>query len=140
MPLILHKDSHTDHVDPKIITLALDHFRNKGEFFAETIELPEGMTVSCGLHGPVVGDEPITEKEVRYEARNGWTWTSRLVLRQPRLTRTLTVIGGPHDNHNCVLYTIFGGPLAPKEPSDPTLEEKNREASTAFWQEHALSY
>src|SRR5262245_56911473 len=126
MPLIVHPDSHVDHVDPKIITLALDHYRDRDGFFAETIELPAGMTLQCGLYGPVMGDPPVPETEVRYEVRNGRAWSSRLVSRPPRLTRTLTVIAGPYEQHNCVLYTLFGGPLAPKEPSDPTLEEKNR--------------
>lgn len=39
--------------------------------------------------------------------------------------------------HACILYTTFGGPLAPQEPGDPSC--KDPEASTAFWQEHALA-
>jgi hypothetical protein len=39
--------------------------------------------------------------------------------------------------HACILYTAFGGPLAPQEPGDPGC--KDPEASAAFWREHALS-
>lgn len=39
--------------------------------------------------------------------------------------------------HACVLYTAFGGPLAPQEPGDPGC--KDPAASAAFWREHALA-
>lgn len=39
--------------------------------------------------------------------------------------------------HACVLYTAFGGPLAPQEPGDPGC--KDVEASRRFWSEHALA-
>lgn len=38
--------------------------------------------------------------------------------------------------HACVLYTAYGGPLAPQEPDDPAC--KDVAVSRAFWQEHAL--
>jgi hypothetical protein len=40
--------------------------------------------------------------------------------------------------HPCMLYTAFGGPLAPKEPGDPTLKDSEREESEKFWSQHAL--
>ena len=39
--------------------------------------------------------------------------------------------------HPCVLYTAFGGPLAPQESGDPGC--KDPAASTTFWREHALA-
>lgn len=39
--------------------------------------------------------------------------------------------------HPCVLYTAFGGPVAPQEPGDPGC--KDPAASAAFWREHALA-
>ena len=39
--------------------------------------------------------------------------------------------------HACVLFTAFGGPLAPQEPGDPAC--KDVAASTTFWREHALA-
>jgi len=124
-------------------------------------------TVPCGLHGPLMGDAPIPESEVTHAARGTRAWTSRLTERAPRAVRTITVIAGPHEEtcyqckgacgfgamhafspcmtceckgkikHACIVYTMFGGPLAPQEPGDPGC--KNVEASSAFWAEHALS-
>ena len=42
--------------------------------------------------------------------------------------------------HPCILYTVFGGPIAPKEPDDPTLTDEQRPESIAFWAEHALAF
>ena len=39
--------------------------------------------------------------------------------------------------HACILYTCYGGPLAPQEPDDPGC--RDGEASRAFWSQHALS-
>ena len=39
--------------------------------------------------------------------------------------------------HACIVYTMYGGPLAPQEPDDPAC--KNVDASRAFWAAHALS-
>jgi hypothetical protein len=40
-----------------------------------------------------------------------------------------------------ILYTAFGGPAAPREPGDPSLDgnEAGLAESKAFWAEHALS-
>jgi hypothetical protein len=39
--------------------------------------------------------------------------------------------------HDCILYTAFGGPLAPQEPGDPGC--KDPAASALFWRDHALA-
>jgi hypothetical protein len=39
--------------------------------------------------------------------------------------------------YRCVLYTAFGGPLAPQEPDDPGC--KDRATSAEFWRAHALA-
>ena len=54
----------------------------------------------------------------------------------------MTVVAGPHDGHPCVLYTAYGGPIAPREPWDPALTDTlgiDLAASLTFWREHALS-
>lgn len=107
----------------------------------ETVELPEGLPeVKCGLYGPVVGDDAITADEATYKVREGRSWSSRMVNRSARVTRQLSVIGGPYLTHPCVLYTAFGGPIAPKEPQDPTLDPEKRQKSEEFWSQHALSF
>lgn len=61
--------------------------------------------------------------------------------RPSRQTRLLTVIAGPHEGDGCVLYTAHGGPAAPREPWDPSLNDDAAalEESRAFWSVHALS-
>jgi hypothetical protein len=39
--------------------------------------------------------------------------------------------------HACIVYTMYGGPLAPQEPGDPGCRDVD--ASKAFWSEHALT-
>lgn len=135
--LELHAESHVDHVPEEIVRFVLENFKDRDGFFIETIALPEHLgTVPCGLHGPLMGDPPVPESEVRYQPRGARQYPSRLVNRPVRQVNTLTVITGPHDGRPCVLYTIFGGPTTPQEPADPTCKDKA--ASERFWAEHAL--
>jgi hypothetical protein len=136
------KDSHLDHhITPEQKAYVLEQFGSRDEFFIETLTLPEALgTVPCGLHGPLMGDDPVPETEVRYAARGDRIGESRLCKRPVRPTDQLTIIAGPHDGERCVLYTAFGGPVAPREPFDPGLEDNGeRDKSLAFWAEHALS-
>jgi len=132
-------ESHVDHgLTEAQLRYLFDRFADRNGFFIETIELPEQLgTVPCGLHGPLMGDAPIIETEVLRQVRGDRTWQSRLVDRAPRQVRTVTVIAGPHGDLPCVLYTAFGGPLAPQEPGDPGCRDLT--ASLAFWDQHALS-
>ena len=94
----------------------------------------------CSLRGPLVGDLQILT-DCRWENRGGREYPSRLCNLPALRSRTITVIAGPHEGIACALYTAFGGPLAPKEIGDPTLEpgtDAYRESVT-FWTEHALS-
>lgn len=135
----LHTDSHVDHgLTPEQLAWLLERYADRGEFFIDTAELPEHLgTVPCGLHGPAMGDDPIPDVEVSLESRGDREWPSRLCGRTARQTRQVSVIAGPHEGHPCVLYTAFGGPVAPQEPGDPDC--RDIEASEAFWAEHALS-
>lgn len=137
--MIKHKDSHLDHLlTPAQVEFLLERFKDRDGSFAETIEFPPELgTVPCSLHGPIMGDDPIPDEEVFRIPRGVRTWSSRLTSRRPRPVRQVTVIAGPHDGHACVLYTAFGGPLAPQEPGDPTC--KDVAASSEFWAAHALS-
>ena len=137
--MIKHNDSHIDHgLTEDQLRYLLDRFADRAAFFLETIELPDQLgTVPCGLYGPIMGDPPITETEVLHEQRGTRAWTSRLVDRETRPTRMVTVIAGPHDGNACVLYTAFGGPASPQEPGDPGC--KDPAASAVFWRDHALA-
>ena len=137
--MIKHRDSHVDHnLTEEQLRYLLDRFADRNAFFLETIELPEPLgTIPCGLWGPIMGDSPIEETEVCHGQRGTRAWTSRIVERPTRPTRTITVIAGPHDGNACVLFTAFGGPAAPQEPGDPGCKDPS--ASTAFWRAHALA-
>lgn len=101
--------------------------------------LPDDLPdLDCGIYGPNVGDPPVQEHEVWYACRVGRRNVSRLVDRPSRPTRTLTVIFGHYRDEGCILFTAFGGPLAPKETTDPSLTEEERAASVEFWSRHAL--
>ena len=104
-------------------------------FYIASVKLPSDLgTVPCALRGPSVGDEPIADSDTFQGVRNGRPNASRLTRLPAGQSDTLTaiVIGGN-------LATMYGGPLAPREPNDPEIPENELEAATAFWAEHALS-
>ena len=136
------EDSHMDHAlgeTHKAFLLA--RFGDRTEFFIETVVLPGPLaSLPCGLHGPVMGDEPVPDAECSSEVRGNRKGPSRMCDRPVRLVRTLTVIGGPHKDEPCILYTAFGGPSTPREPWDETLStEAQKQEARAFWAQHALS-
>ena len=135
--MIITKESHVDHsLSAKVQEHILGLFKEKKEFFIATIELPAELgTVPCGLYGPLMGDAPVTE--VTLVKRGTREWTSRVVSLPTRETRVVSIIAGPHENEPCILYTAFGGPVAPQEPGDPGC--RNLEESNSFWAKHALS-
>lgn len=149
--LEITEDSHVDHgLTPAMLEHIKRRFADREEFFIQTIELPakdDGSPaylgdVECALVGPALGFDPITDEDeiVNYVVRPGRKWASR-VVEWGRKERTLlvTVIAGPHGDRPCVLYTAYGGPLAPREPGDPAIASWDElEASRRFWSEHAL--
>lgn len=134
-------DSHLDHgLEKDQVEYIHQRFANRDAFFIETFELPEELgAVPCGLHGPIMGDEPVSEAEVSYTVRGNRKCASRMAALPIRPTRQVTVIAGPHDGEPCVLYTAFGGPVTPKEPGDLTLEIEKIQESRDFWSKHALA-
>jgi len=128
--------SHCDHnISDEQLAYILGSLDETEGVAIRQVTLPDNLgTVPCGLFGPIMGDEPVTEDEVTYDVRGGRTGSSRLVAREPRQVKTVTVISGPYEDKACVLYTAFGGPAAPREPfEDPCAE------SVEFWKLHALA-
>lgn len=140
--LMICKAGHLDHgLTMEQLRWVLETFGDRSEFFIETVEMPENLgTLPCALYGPLMGDEPITDEQVHLRVRLGREWPSRMVERPVRGTRKVTIIAGPHAGLPCVLYTIYGGPPAPREVDDPDLPEADREEAKAFWSEHALAF
>jgi hypothetical protein len=135
--------SHLDHaLTPAHVAWLLERLGPRAGFFVETIELPPALeSLPCGLHGPVLGDAPLADDETTLAVRGARAWPSRLCQRPCRPSRLLTVIAGPDEEGETVLYTAFGGPCAPREPGDPSLAEdaQGLAESQAFWATHALS-
>jgi hypothetical protein len=141
--VIIHPDSHTEHITPEVLAFVMGRFGARTEpFFLETVELPSGLSAECALYGPAMGDPPVAEEEVTYVKRpHRPTHPSRICIGRPaRQTRILTVIGGAYQGHECVLYTAHGGPPAPREPGDPSLDDRGLAESEVFWKDHALAF
>lgn len=139
--------SHTDHAmsaAQRAYALEVASTRVKpGELSITTVTLPEELgTVPCDLYGPLMGDPPVGEEEVRWACRGSRPHPSRLVDRPSRQVRTVVVVAGPVKGTPMALFTMYGGLPAPREPGDKSLEsasENEREESRAFWAVHALA-
>jgi hypothetical protein len=133
--------SHLDHgLHESVVAHIAERFAARDSFFIETFELPAELpSARSGLHGPLVGDAPISECDVWYELRGARSGPSRLCARPLRVTRLVTVVAGPHEDEPCVLYTAYGGPQAPREPWDRSLTPDQAVESEEFWSTHALS-
>jgi hypothetical protein len=139
--MIITDDSHLDHgLTQDQVAYILDRFGDREGFFIESFTLPEELgTVQSALYGPAAGDEPIREEDVFYKTRGGRSGMSRMIDAAPREQRRVTVIAGPHEGAT-ILYTAYGGPLAPREPFDVLNEPDTvQRESNMFWVQHALS-
>jgi hypothetical protein len=134
------KDSHVDHnLTEEHLEFIKERFGHLEEFFIETVEVPLHLPpLPCGLFGPLMGDEPVAEHEVSYVRRGDRPGESRIVQRDVRRVRQMTVIGGPHEGA-IIMFTAYGGPCAPREPWDESLPDEEREESVTFWKVHALA-
>lgn len=107
-------------------------------FFKREIEITDDslLPVPCGLYGPAMGDEPVTDDQVFFLKRNDRQWYDRCISAPVRPVAYVQVIGQKNENENFTVFTVFGGPLAPQNPSDPT--NKDPKAAAQWWQVHAL--
>jgi len=136
--------SHCDHVSEALLAYVESRFRDRQGFFVECIMLPPDLAVglTSALYGPMCGDPPVTDDMVYYACLIGRERPSRLIDLEPRPTNLLTVIAVPHEEHACILHTVFGGHASPKEVNDPSLAlatPADRERSAEFWAAHALA-
>jgi len=106
-------------------------------FFIKQVTLPPELgTVPNALYGPESGDAPVSESHVHYVDRAGRGWLDRMIDRPPRPVSYVQVIG-VRAGDDFTIYTIYGGPLAPRNPADPT--NPDPEGSKQWWSQHALS-
>lgn len=132
--------SHLDHgLNAEHVLFVASQIDGITEFKILTVDLPEGLaSLKTHLHGPATGEESVLEQEVFYKKRGQRVGETRMCLRSPVETRKLTMIVGPHDGE-VILYTAYGGPVAPREPFDPDLKASEVAESVDFWAAHALS-
>lgn len=145
MAFLITEESHLDHgLDADHIHLMVQSLKSAPAILTiKVLEIPSHMrSLYCALRGPAVGDPPVPEGEVFYRARDDRKWDSRMTRMPQRKVRVMTIIAGPDEGHpgHLVLYTAYGGPLAPREPGDPSIQDDpvEVEKSKAFWAEHAL--
>lgn len=141
---IINGLSHVDHagVTVKHLEFIQEKFGDRTSFFIEEVEFPQELSpLPCGLYGPACGDDPVPKNEVVVEKRPGRDWPSRLIDKPMRYSFRATVIAGPAEGYDgIVLYTVYGGPAAPREPLDPAIKsEAERQDSERFWAQHALA-
>lgn len=135
--------SHCDHLTPELLEFVAATFKGRTGFFSETISvsLEDALknNLTNALYGPASGDPPVTDAECYHAIRSGRNWSSRMVSRAKRPTALLTVIAGPSSPgaDDCVMYTAFGGPAAPREVNDP--DQPHDGKSEEFWAQHALA-
>lgn len=136
------KDSHCDHnFDLLQIEYVLGQLSGAptDKVTVRQVQLPAGLgRVPCALHGPIMGQPPVPDSEVGLTHRGQRTWPSRLVDRPVQMVPDVTVIVGPHEGQ-LVLYTMYGGPQAPREPGDPMIPDAELAEARKFWAEHALA-
>lgn len=151
MARIRHGISHLDHgLPPEAIKVIEDAIKDLKAFTILTITV-SGTGVGpmlCKLHGPITGEEVVLEEECRMVRRGTREWESRMCDRPPVLTDQVTIIVGPYANvddgpgyEEIILFTAYPGPLAPREPGDPSIQadEGLILESQDFWAHHALS-
>jgi len=106
-------------------------------FFIIQVDIPRELgTVKNALYGPAAGDAPVPESVVSYRPRGDRPWSDRVVdwpARQVGYVQTI----GKREGDDFELWTIFGGPNAPRNPGDPANEDP--EGSRKWWSQHALS-
>ena len=109
-------------------------------FFVQEIQIPGELgMVRNAMYGPAAGDPAVPESEVSYRPRGDRPWSDRVVSWPTRPVNYVQAIGMPdQDNPNkIVLFTVYGGPLAPQHPDDPGCRDVP--AAKKFWSQHALS-
>jgi|10_taG_2_1085330.scaffolds.fasta_scaffold01801_4 hypothetical protein len=142
----IHADSHVDHLPAALLALLVERhadLRPESGVLVTTLPIPASWTGErpvCALWGPAMGDAPIPESDVTYAVRGEREGSSRMIDRLGRPAESITVVIGPHDGAEDVLFTAYAGPEAPREPWDSSISsDEERAASEAFWALHALA-
>lgn len=146
MTITKHAESHVDHnLTEAQLAFVLSHDPSRhgdGRIRVFTVDIPPDLgTLPCALYGPVEGDDPVPESEVIYRFRDGRKGKSRLIEAPKRQTTKVTIVAGPHEDIEWILYTCYGGHAAPREPFELMNDvSEAKRLSNEFWATHALAY
>lgn len=141
MPLIITKQSHTDHNIPdRTLGQIVDMFDDKNEFFKGEFTVPDGKTIPCGLYGPAMGDGIVDRNAVFMVKRGDREGLTPMIKKPMRESNKFFIVGGPNGPDACILYTCYGGPEAVREPWDPSIADNphDKTLATMYWKQHAL--
>jgi len=106
-------------------------------FFIKQVQIPAELgTVRNAMYGPASGDAPVAESQVSYRPRGDRPWSDRVVNWPTRPVGYVQAIG-VREGDAFKLFTVYGGPLAPQNPDDPSCRDVP--GAKKFWSQHALS-
>jgi|AACY02.16.fsa_nt_gi hypothetical protein len=133
---VLHADHGISNEQLEFIEAQLEEKAPEG-FFILQIDIPEEMgSVPNALKGPACGDPPVEDGPgVFYEKRGDREWEDRMTFGKFRPCSYVQAIG-TRAQGKLTVFTIYGGPLAPQNPEDPS--NADPAAAEVFWKEHAL--
>jgi hypothetical protein len=129
---------HADH------GLSEEHLRQaerelvKHGYGLHVLNFPVETPAPSDLYGPAAGDSPVLDSEVQMIRRGERRGASRMVARPSRPWHSITVVGLVEMDKTLV-FTAYGGPIAPREPWDTSMTPAERRESEEFWAEHALA-
>ena len=134
--IVKHAESHLDHnLSEAQLAFVLSQTPTGEGVQILTVDMPAELgTLECAIYGPSMGDKPVAESDVTYAVRGDRKGESRLVDLPARQSSKVTIVTGPHDGHDWVLFTSYGGPAAPRE-----VFEDDSPDTVKFWSEHALA-
>ena len=137
---VYHADHGINEEQMIHIQATVDAMTHEGQgFFIHQVDMADSQ-VPCGLYGPAMGDGAVPDKAVVMEKRSEDRPADRLLKGYPtRLVGYVQCIGVRDLEANTItLFTVYGGPLAPQNPEDPTLAEERKAEAVEFWSKHAL--
>lgn len=126
-----HMQAHADATN-ELIAEAIRKVHYTAPFWMNTVDM-----------GRIIGKNACVEidatDDTRWVCRPGRNTESHMVFNKEPVDTTEFTVGMCTDKDGLVtVFTAFPGPKAPKEPTDPSLRDDEREESEKFWSTHAL--
>lgn len=132
------------HADHGITDAQMQHVQaqlaDTTGFFIRQVSIPAELgSVPCGLYGPSMGDGAVPRDAVKMLKRSDDRPADPILVGfKTRPVDHVQAIGIA-EGDEVKLFTVYGGPLAPRNPNDPSIEtDEERAEAKAFWDAHAL--